>query len=201
LAWERVRAIENPSGQTGRRIGARSWPAAVQGGPGSPACRMLTPRGRYGLRRLAQKDQGCWIRAHHAWNQTRKWRSSTGGEIARRYTGGVRSELEEEVLQWSPGRLGSTVRLLVDLGRCNGVKSDCGPPAAMKRGGRPTYLRRRSGEKIRCRCGPGSGNTCSVRLRASRRCRCAAWPGLRCGGAAWPRRRGRGGVKFLLRRG
>jgi hypothetical protein len=41
-----------------RGFGARSWPAAVQGGPGSPACRMLAPRGRYGLQHLAQKIRG-----------------------------------------------------------------------------------------------------------------------------------------------
>ena len=61
MAWERVRAMANPSVQSGRRIGAQSWPAAVQGGPGSPACRMLAPRGRYGLRYLAKKDQGVGV--------------------------------------------------------------------------------------------------------------------------------------------
>ena len=54
----------------------------------------------------SEKRSGGWGGAHHAWNRTGKWHSSTGGEIARRYTGGVRSELEEEVLQWSPGCLG-----------------------------------------------------------------------------------------------
>ena len=51
----------NPSGQTGRRIGAGSWPAAVQGGPGSPACHTLAPRGHYGLRHLAQKIMGVGV--------------------------------------------------------------------------------------------------------------------------------------------
>ena len=44
-----------------RGFGARSWPAAVQGGPGSPACRMLAPRGRYGLQHLAQKIRGVGV--------------------------------------------------------------------------------------------------------------------------------------------
>ena len=41
-----------------RGFGARSWPAAVQGGPGSSARRMLAPRGRFGLQHLAQKIRG-----------------------------------------------------------------------------------------------------------------------------------------------
>ena len=53
--------MAKPSGQTGRRIGARSWPAAVQCGPGSPACRMLAPIGRYGLRHLVQKIRGVGV--------------------------------------------------------------------------------------------------------------------------------------------
>ena len=67
-------------------------------------------------------------------------------------------EFGEKALRWSSERRDPRDRLLVDLGRCNRIKSDCGPPAAMKRGGRPTYLRRRSGENSGASVDRGRGS-------------------------------------------
>ena len=52
MAVEHRRGVRNALEATGRWLGARTGLATARGGAGSPVCRALGPRERYGLLQL-----------------------------------------------------------------------------------------------------------------------------------------------------
>ena len=69
--------------------------------------------------------------------------------------GGAQVELVDEGIAASPGRLGFTDGLGVDLGRCTGVSVAWKVPAVWNRGGETTHRRQRRGG---ARGGVGEGH-------------------------------------------
>jgi hypothetical protein len=107
--------------------------------------------------------------------------------------GGVEAELADGALRWPSGRLGGTTPLVVDLGRCSGIKEVRRSTAARIGGvGRVTYSGVRA--KSRRRRGPGSGQQARRRSWGTGRSSNGGSWRLWCSRAALPRQR-RGAVR------